>query len=367
LHRAFINQDLIFALLRVEPRTPTSSFFFKGQGELSSGTYGEMVFEYFGEVHIPYPKGFLFPDQNMATGYAVVDGGALDPYLWLWAIRHGDGPATDTVIDAKQLLSSRGEVFSFNFAKTGGDSENQVRFEYENHSQQGKFKMHSLAWIDAGKSMVGDELFSSYTFSGFGVWEKNGFEWTAQVAAQISTSRSVSYIGIQVGPGGEISNANAISPAGSFPVPLKAAIGSGLGAASSIKQENATIPANQQSADTQIKKEPTSMVSHIIELTAKPGQAELLVAAIHNRAIPEVIQHAAGFVDQIVLVSATDPEHVSAISFWTSKESGDQFFQNGFKEVSAITAPFLSAKPEAYEFIVVASTNDRIRASNEKV
>jgi heme-degrading monooxygenase HmoA len=108
------------------------------------------------------------------------------------------------------------------------------------------------------------------------------------------------------------------------------------------------------------------MFSHIIELTAKPGQAQLLVAAIHDRAIPEVIKQAEGFIDQIVLVSTTDPEHVTAISFWNSKESGDRFFQHGFREVSAITAPFLSAKPESHQFSVAASTNGNIRACDDK-
>ncbi|MBZ5507117.1 MAG: antibiotic biosynthesis monooxygenase [Acidobacteriia bacterium] len=108
------------------------------------------------------------------------------------------------------------------------------------------------------------------------------------------------------------------------------------------------------------------MFSHIIELTAKPGQAKLLVSALRTRAIPEVIKQAEGFIDQIILISATEPEHVTAISFWKSRESGDRFFQHGFREVSAITAPFLSAKPESHEFSVAASTNDCIRPSEDK-
>jgi quinol monooxygenase YgiN len=104
------------------------------------------------------------------------------------------------------------------------------------------------------------------------------------------------------------------------------------------------------------------MFSHIIELTAKPGQSGLLVAAIRDRAIPEIIIKAEGFIDEIVLVSQTNPDRVTAISFWDSKECGDLFFQTGFHEVTAMTAPFLSDKPESYELSVGASTNDRILA-----
>jgi hypothetical protein len=223
LHRGFINQDLIFALLRVEPRTPTSSFFFRGPGALRQGPAGERVFEFFGEVHIPYPAGFLFPDQNLATGFVVTGGGALDPYLWLWAFRHGDVPAADIVIAAKDAVSSRGEFFSYAASIPGVDSEGRAHFEYENRSQQGTFRMHSLAWIDAGQATLGSQLFQSITFSCFGVWTKNGVERVVQAAAQFSRSSEVTYIGIQIGPGGEISNVNALSPADAFPVPLKAA------------------------------------------------------------------------------------------------------------------------------------------------
>jgi heme-degrading monooxygenase HmoA len=105
------------------------------------------------------------------------------------------------------------------------------------------------------------------------------------------------------------------------------------------------------------------MFSHIIELTAKPGQALGLVAAIRDRAIPEVIMPAEGFVDQIVLMSDSDPDHVTSISFWRSKEYADRFFQTGFREVSILTAPFLDAEPESHEFSVEVSTNDDIRPS----
>lgn len=105
------------------------------------------------------------------------------------------------------------------------------------------------------------------------------------------------------------------------------------------------------------------MFSHIIELTAKPGQAGLLIAAIRDHAIPEVITPAEGFVDQIVLQSETLPDYVTSISFWETKEDGDRFFQDGFHKVAAITAPFVSARPESYELSVEISTNDRIRTA----
>jgi quinol monooxygenase YgiN len=113
-------------------------------------------------------------------------------------------------------------------------------------------------------------------------------------------------------------------------------------------------------AVTQPKPAELPMYSHIIELTAKPGQAKALVNALRDQAIPQIIRHSEGFVDEIVLLSDTDPNHVTAISFWRSKQDGEHFYATGFAQVSALLQPFLNTLPERHEFIVGVSTNNRI-------
>jgi hypothetical protein len=103
------------------------------------------------------------------------------------------------------------------------------------------------------------------------------------------------------------------------------------------------------------------MYSHVIELTAKTGQGSLLLSALRDHAIPEIITHAEGFVDQVVLQSDSKPDHVTSISFWESKEDGDLFLQNGFRQVGALTAPFICARPESNTMSVEISTIDRLR------
>jgi choline dehydrogenase-like flavoprotein len=110
----------------------------------------------------------------------------------------------------------------------------------------------------------------------------------------------------------------------------------------------------------QCKQERLPMYSHIIELTAKPGLAKELVDAIRDRAIPQVIRPSEGFVDEIVLLSDTDPNHVTAISFWRSKKDAERFYANGFANASTLLQSFLSAIPERHEFVVGASTNSQI-------
>lgn len=218
LHRAFINQDLIFALLRVEPRTPKDSFFFRGFATLKNGHDGGRLFTYFGAVHIPYPPGFLFPDPNLATGFSVTGGGALDPYLWISAFS-GNGSHGDVkTARADHVISSRGEEFSYRF-HVSADPNHQSEFEFENHTQNGSFRMHSLTWVDSGSPSADNITFETVTFSGFGIWSKAGVERVVQGAVQLSTSPVVAYLGIQIGTGGEIANVNLIRPMTAFPVP----------------------------------------------------------------------------------------------------------------------------------------------------
>ncbi len=102
------------------------------------------------------------------------------------------------------------------------------------------------------------------------------------------------------------------------------------------------------------------MYSHVIELTAKPGRAEELIAAIRDQAIPQIIRRSEGFVDEIVLLSESDPGHVTAISFWRTREDAARFTATGFAGVTALLQEFLSAAPERHEYVVGASTNDEI-------
>src|SRR5262249_47885611 len=105
----------------------------------------------------------------------------------------------------------------------------------------------------------------------------------------------------------------------------------------------------------------STMFCHIIELTAKPGQARRAVEIIGNQAIPTVIQPAEGFVDEIVLLSLSDPNHVTAFSFWQNKDYSDKFDAYGFDAVTVMVQETLAAPPERRPFDVGASTNPRIQ------
>lgn len=219
LHRGFINQDLIFALLRVEPRTPGSSFNFRGPAVLEKGPGGEPVFRFKGEVFVPYPEGFFFPTPNLTTGFPIGPNSRLDPFLWLHAIpdqRAGDYVKTG---EGRNITSSAGEEFSYRYSIPNDQTKRGAMFEYQNHSQQGKFCLHSLAWVgfsnsQGSKRSSGSQRSADYdtlSFTCFGIWTKDGVNTLLQASAQFSTSPERPYVGIQV-DSGVVSNVNIKPP-----------------------------------------------------------------------------------------------------------------------------------------------------------
>jgi hypothetical protein len=210
LHRAFISQDLIFALLRVEPRTPKDSFFFRGPAWLEQDAHGGLVFRFQGIVRIPYPEGFRFPRPDFATGFVVGPNSRLDPFLWFHALQDTKLQGTAMEGSARHVRASTGDDFSYHYRIPTDPTDESPMFEYVNHTQNGHFRLHSLAWVgfsDSRSSSNGTNGCDTVTFSGFGVWSNAGLNTLQQAAVQISTSREKPYVGIQIASG-DVSNVN---------------------------------------------------------------------------------------------------------------------------------------------------------------
>ena len=211
LHRGFIGQNVFFALLRVEPRTPKESFQFRGPAIFQPTTAGQTVYRFDGQVHIPYPTGFLFPDPNLATGFPAGPGSALDPYFWVQAMDGGAPPPASFVKEGgeRDKTASSLDRFSYHFAIPADPQRRKAVFEYVNHSQQGSFRLLSLSWVRFGNARTARARRRTYdvvTFAGFGTWSpSSGAPALVQAAVQISTAAGAPYVGIQIG-GGSISN-----------------------------------------------------------------------------------------------------------------------------------------------------------------
>jgi hypothetical protein len=215
LHRGLIGQDVFFALLRVEPRTPKASFQFRGPAGFQKMSNGQHVYRFLGRVDIPYPEGFLFPDPNLATGFPAGPGSSLDPFFWVQGVEGDPAPPQLTRQgSANKVLASNGERFSYRYHIPADPARHRAVFEYTNHSQQGEFRLHSLTWVGFAASPAARRNPGNYdtvTFAGFGTWSKNGVDRVELATVQISTARDAPYVGIQIADG-SISNVNTKPP-----------------------------------------------------------------------------------------------------------------------------------------------------------
>jgi hypothetical protein len=209
VHRGFIGQNLFFALVRVEPRTPRSSFLFRGPASFEAGANGQLVYRFNGQVHIPYPEGYKFPAPDLTTHYVIGPNSALDPFLRLQAMHGGCPPRHGMRGGTDRVAASNGNLFSYRYAIPADPRKGQATFEYVNHSQSGTFRMSCLAWVSfthsRGRSADGEP--DTVTFTGYGNWSRDSDDQLHVATVQVSTSRETPYVSIQI-DAGDVSNVN---------------------------------------------------------------------------------------------------------------------------------------------------------------
>jgi len=210
LQRGLISQNLFFALVRVETRTPHESFYFRGPAKFEKGPGGETVYRYDGVVRVVYPGQYDFPAPNLTSAFRVQSDSTLDPFMWLQAMHAEEKADAQLKGEVTEIVSSTGERFSYRYDITGDPEAQPAAFEYTNHAQKGTFKLHTLSWFSFTNSRTANARstkFDTVSFSGYGTWDKDGGEAPHQVSVQISESKKTPYVSIQI-DGGFVSNVN---------------------------------------------------------------------------------------------------------------------------------------------------------------
>jgi hypothetical protein len=209
LHRGFIGQNLFHALVRVEPRTPKSSFLFRGPARFERSPGGQIVYRFNGVVHIPYPEGFKFPSPDLATAFLAGPESALDPFLRLQAMHGEQLPRSGLRGGADEVSASNGNRFSYRYAIPASPERERATFEYTNHTQGATFHMTGLAWVSFTRSRSSSSRPEpdTVTFTGYGTWSRGPEDRLHVVTVQVTTAREAPYVSIQIG-GGRVSNVN---------------------------------------------------------------------------------------------------------------------------------------------------------------
>jgi heme-degrading monooxygenase HmoA len=101
------------------------------------------------------------------------------------------------------------------------------------------------------------------------------------------------------------------------------------------------------------------MFTRVVEIRTKAGKAEELCHKIHNR-ILTILKAQPGFVDEIVLVSATEADRVVALSFWKTQEDAERYSVDQYAQIRDLIENQVHTAPKVHTFKVETSTTHKI-------
>jgi heme-degrading monooxygenase HmoA len=82
---------------------------------------------------------------------------------------------------------------------------------------------------------------------------------------------------------------------------------------------------------------------------------------IEEKIVP-ILKKQAGFVDETVLVSDSEPNRVLGLSFWNRKEDADRYHREQYPQIHEMLKHLLETDPNIRTFDVESSTTHRIAA-----
>jgi len=103
------------------------------------------------------------------------------------------------------------------------------------------------------------------------------------------------------------------------------------------------------------------MFTRVVEVQAKPGGARELCQTIAQNALP-ILRNQPGFVDEVVMVSNTQPDRVLAISFWRAQEDAERYNREQYPTVNGLIQGHVASAPKVQTFTVDLSTSHRVAA-----
>ena len=103
------------------------------------------------------------------------------------------------------------------------------------------------------------------------------------------------------------------------------------------------------------------MFGRVVAVNTKEGKARQLTRTIQEQILP-ILQSQPGFVDEIVLISDTDPDQVLALSFWESQKDAERYTHEQYPRINELISHLLSCAPVSRTFNVDAFSSHNIRA-----
>jgi heme-degrading monooxygenase HmoA len=103
------------------------------------------------------------------------------------------------------------------------------------------------------------------------------------------------------------------------------------------------------------------MFTRVVEITSKSGKESELANTIQEKVLP-ILRKQTGFVDETVLTSDTNPNHMLGISFWNTKDDAERYHREQFPRINEMLLPLTEGAPVVRTYNVQTSTPHRITA-----
>jgi heme-degrading monooxygenase HmoA len=101
------------------------------------------------------------------------------------------------------------------------------------------------------------------------------------------------------------------------------------------------------------------MFSRVVAVRTKPGKARALAKAIHDKILP-ILEDQPGFVDEILLVSDTEPDQILSLSFWKSQQDAERYSHEQYPRINELISHLVESAPVPKTFNVDAFTSHNI-------
>ncbi|MBV9671092.1 MAG: antibiotic biosynthesis monooxygenase [Acidobacteriales bacterium] len=101
------------------------------------------------------------------------------------------------------------------------------------------------------------------------------------------------------------------------------------------------------------------MYSRTVEVKSRSGSMPELLRVYHDSIVP-ALKSQKGFVDLVSLRSESEPETLTSISFWQSKEDAERYSSERFSSIIGTIQHLLDSKPSVKTGAVEYSSVHRV-------
>jgi heme-degrading monooxygenase HmoA len=101
------------------------------------------------------------------------------------------------------------------------------------------------------------------------------------------------------------------------------------------------------------------MFTRVVEIRTRTGKSKEFSTTLNEKVLP-VLRKQPGFVDEITLISNTEPDRILALSFWQSEEQAEHYHNEQFPRITEMLENVLESDPQVETFNVDTSTTHKI-------